>query len=252
MARTSGLDVPPQSSSHASACHGASQDISADPSAGSDQSSSSSPAAAPAPDQSVAASVNPAVDASNVSLSPRLRGAGGTLWFPTLTVFVVLGFVSILRSLLREEVDLFVQEELLSHVSARLSSEQASLCEGYLSMEEVFTALIGMAKGKAPGSDGFQMEFYVAFWDILGRDLVEVLNASLDRELCLSPREVLSFPSFSKRGIDFYIRIGGRLAYLMWTTNCVLVPWLVVSRSSIMLSIVIRLVVLRGGISVRM
>lgn len=53
----------------------------------------------------------------------------------------------------------------------------------WLSLEmlwTVFGALYGMAKGKAPGSDGFPMEFYVAFWDVLGPDLVEVLNASLD------------------------------------------------------------------------
>ena len=79
-----------------------------------------------------------------------------------------------------EEVDLSVQQGLLSHVSARLSPEQASLCEGYLSVEDILTALNGMAKGKAPGSNGCPMEFYVAFWSILGQDLVEVLNASVD------------------------------------------------------------------------
>jgi len=35
-----------------------------------------------------------------------------------------------------------------------------------------------MAKGKAPGSDGLSAEFYLTFWDVLGPDLVEVLNAS--------------------------------------------------------------------------
>ena len=48
-----------------------------------------------------------------------------------------------------EEFDLSVQQEL-SHVSPGLSPEQASLCEGYLSVEEVLTALNGMANGKAP------------------------------------------------------------------------------------------------------
>lgn len=67
VAGTSGLDVPPQSSSHASAPHGASQDVSADPSLGSDQSSSpSSPSPAPAP-------VDHAV--SNVSSSPPAEGS---------------------------------------------------------------------------------------------------------------------------------------------------------------------------------
>ena len=35
-----------------------------------------------------------------------------------------------------------------------------------------------MAKGKAPGSEGLPPEFYLALWDVLGEDLVEVLTAS--------------------------------------------------------------------------
>ena len=34
-----------------------------------------------------------------------------------------------------------------------------------------------MAHGKAPGSDGLPMEFFVKFWDVLGLDLVDVLNS---------------------------------------------------------------------------
>ena len=40
-----------------------------------------------------------------------------------------------------------------------------------------------MAKGKSPGSDGLPMEFYVAFWELLGEDLVNVFNASLEAGL---------------------------------------------------------------------
>ena len=36
-----------------------------------------------------------------------------------------------------------------------------------------------MAKGKSPGSGGLPMEFYVAFRDLIGEDLVDVFNASL-------------------------------------------------------------------------
>ena len=46
-----------------------------------------------------------------------------------------------------------------------------------------------MAKGKSPGSDGLPMEFRGAFWDLLGGDLVNVFNASLEAGL----------PSFSQR-----------------------------------------------------
>lgn len=35
-----------------------------------------------------------------------------------------------------------------------------------------------MAKNKTPGLDGFQAEFYLAFWSVLGSDLVDVLNCT--------------------------------------------------------------------------
>ena len=38
-------------------------------------------------------------------------------------------------------------------------------------------ALLGTAHGKAPGSDGLPIEFFVKSWDVLGRDLVDVLNS---------------------------------------------------------------------------
>ena len=43
----------------------------------------------------------------------------------------------------------------------------------------MFEALQGLAKNKARGVDGFPAEFYFKFWDVLGRDLVLVLNACL-------------------------------------------------------------------------
>lgn len=57
-----------------------------------------------------------------------------------------------------------------------LSSEQAASCNGLLSVVECHVALLGMARRKAPGSDGLPMEFYVKFWDIIGEVLVCVLN----------------------------------------------------------------------------
>lgn len=76
-----------------------------------------------------------------------------------------------------EPVDLGAQDVLLSNVSAHLSSSERDDCEGLLSVEECFTALQGMARRKAPGSDGLPMEFYLKFWGLLGSDLVRVLNS---------------------------------------------------------------------------
>ena len=74
------------------------------------------------------------------------------------------------------DTDPSVQSDLLDNLQSVLSPQEADLCEGSLSVDEALVALKGMAKRKTPGSDGFPMEFYVQFWDILGEDLVNVLN----------------------------------------------------------------------------
>lgn len=94
--------------------------------------------------------------------------------------------------------DLSVRSSLLSGLST-LDEAQASLCEGHLSLEECFAALKGMARSKAPGSDGLPMEFYLKFWDILGADLVAVLNSCFDVGcLSLSQRRGVITLSFKK------------------------------------------------------
>ena len=74
------------------------------------------------------------------------------------------------------ETDPVVQDELLSNLSLSLSSEEADLCEGDLSIAECFNAVKGMAKSKMPGFDGLPAEFYLALWPVLGSDLVDFLN----------------------------------------------------------------------------
>ena len=74
------------------------------------------------------------------------------------------------------ETDASAQEALHANLPTPLPPEQSDLCEGLLSAEECHLALVGMAKGKAPGSDGLPAECYCKFWDLLGPDLVEVLN----------------------------------------------------------------------------
>ena len=64
-----------------------------------------------------------------------------------------------------------------------LSMYDAASCDGPISPNEAHAALLGMAKGNSPGSDGLPMEFYVAFWDLLGGDLVNVFNAYLEAGL---------------------------------------------------------------------
>ena len=90
-------------------------------------------------------------------------------------------------------------ESLLSNICSVLTPEQATLCDGPLSVGECHVALVGMAKRKAPGSDGLPMEFYIKFWDVLGEDLVCVLNSCYrDGILSLSQRSGVISLSFKK------------------------------------------------------
>ena len=101
-----------------------------------------------------------------------------------------------------------VQNDLLGNLSSFVALSQVSICEGPLSVEEVHKALLGMARGKSPGSDGLPAEFYLARWDILGTDLVEVLNASyVSGSLPFSQRGALSSLIFKK---------GDRLLHKNW------------------------------------
>ena len=97
------------------------------------------------------------------------------------------------------DTDSCAQSALLGNLSSVLPGDQAALCEGHLSVAEVFSALLGMAKRKAPGLDGLPVEFYVRFWDVLGSDLVSVLNSCLDSgSLALSQRRGIISLSFKK------------------------------------------------------
>ena len=84
-----------------------------------------------------------------------------------------------------------VQSDLLDCLTLSLSVDDSASCDGPVSPNEAHAALLGMAKSKYPGSDGLPMEFYVAFWDLLGGDLVNVFNSSPEAGLLpFSQREV--------------------------------------------------------------
>ena len=109
-------------------------------------------------------------------------------------------FASFYTSLFSAGVtDPSVQSSLLANLPSSLSSDQASSCEGYLTADECLRALRGMARRKAPGLDGLPMEFYLKFWDIIGNDLVSVLNSCFDSGcLSLSQRRGVISLSFKK------------------------------------------------------
>lgn len=105
-----------------------------------------------------------------------LRAADGTVVSDATSLCdVITSFYSSLFC--SEPTDHASRVSLLRHINSTLSSSDAEVCEGLLSLEECYAALAGMARRKAPGSDGLPMEFYLKFWDLLGEDLVCVLNS---------------------------------------------------------------------------
>ena len=117
-----------------------------------------------------------------------------------------------------------VQERLLENLTARIPADQVLVFEGPLSMAEVFEALKGMAKGKAPGSDGLPPEFYLALWDVLGEDLVEVLNASFAAGVLPSSQRTALISLIFKKGDRAEHKTGAPLVCLTQTTKYVLEP----------------------------
>ena len=56
-----------------------------------------------------------------------------------------------------------------------------SVCEGLVTIEECTLAIDKMKQNKSPGLDGLTVEFYQAFWPLLGNFLIGVYNESYQR-----------------------------------------------------------------------
>ena len=98
-----------------------------------------------------------------------------------------------------EEVDLEAQDWLLGQLSMSLDEQERASCEGLLTVEECREALNGMDTGKCLGVDGLTAGFYLAFWAVLGEDLVEVLNYGFHNgQLSVSQRRGLLSLIFKK------------------------------------------------------
>uniref|UniRef100_A0A3Q3B436 Reverse transcriptase domain-containing protein n=1 Tax=Kryptolebias marmoratus TaxID=37003 RepID=A0A3Q3B436_KRYMA len=84
---------------------------------------------------------------------------------------------SLYNSEQKENEELFGE---FCHELPQVSEETNSELERPLGLQELHTALLGMQGQKSPGIDGLTVEFFKAYWDILGKDLLDVFNESLD------------------------------------------------------------------------
>lgn len=69
------------------------------------------------------------------------------------------------------------KEAYLNNVSMKTLSEEAKTkCEGKLSLEELDKSIKSFKKNKSPGNDGITCEFYLKFWSLLKKPLLDCLN----------------------------------------------------------------------------
>ena len=68
------------------------------------------------------------------------------------------------------------QETLLNTIHRHLPEEVRAGLKGPLTLDGCYQAMGGMERRKSPGSDSLPVEFYFLFWEIIGEDLVDILN----------------------------------------------------------------------------
>ena len=82
--------------------------------------------------------------------------------------------------------DMAAQQALLPSLDRQLPPEAQHECDGPdegITLAELHSALKASARGKKPGSDGLPNEFYTQFWDLLGPELLAVLQDSFQTQL---------------------------------------------------------------------
>ena len=83
-----------------------------------------------------------------------------------------------------------------------LADDSRKICEGKLGYSECFSVLGNFPKNKTPGIGGLTIEFYLAFWPLFGRLLVDSLNYAFEfGELSNSQKQAI-ITLIGKKGKD--------------------------------------------------
>ncbi|KAL9980264.1 hypothetical protein ACROYT_G008824 [Oculina patagonica] len=87
-----------------------------------------------------------------------------------------------------DEANFFFQNPNLK----RLSEELSTNCEGEITLQECENILGSFHTGKTPGNDGIPIEFYKAFWPLLGKFMVDSFNeAFYKKEMSHSQKQAV-------------------------------------------------------------
>lgn len=103
-----------------------------------------------------------------------LQCKGGVVTFAEGTTEVAAKFYEALFA--EQPVDDPLAEPFLASLEGQLSWAQQEALEAPLSLWELQGVLKSMGRNKFPGADGLTVEFYLAFWEVLGEGLLEVLR----------------------------------------------------------------------------
>ena len=88
-----------------------------------------------------------------------------------------------------------------------LTEDERGACEGMLSQGEIYNSLKDLPANKTPGNDGLSKEFYLAFFDLLGKDLQECYKHSFVKGKLAPSQYQAVIVLIEKRGKDKrYIR----------------------------------------------
>ena len=96
----------------------------------------------------------------------------------------VLFYVHLFSAATLSAVD---QDFFISSLECSVSQEEASLCEGEVTLAECSQALKSFKRNKSPGLDGLPCEFYNRFWDLVRPNLVATFNESRTPFVVLFP-----------------------------------------------------------------
>ena len=100
-----------------------------------------------------------------------------------------------------KQIDLQIKENILNEISNFLSQPDHDLFEGILSLAELTASVKSLNFNKAPCLDGLSVKFYLEFWDLLGPELLEVINFCFGTgNICESMKASATRLVFKKRG----------------------------------------------------
>lgn len=141
---------------------------------------------------------------SSTTYIPYIKGRDGQLIALPKDIAKMFGeFYSSLYNLTPPSTSPSVLEEYLSSSClARLPSLIRSSLEAPITMEELTTVIKTVKSGKAPGPDGFTLQYYKNYFSVLGAHMIKMFNA-LGQTTTLPPDALLVYISvIPKEGKD--------------------------------------------------